>query len=464
MVDKLQLGQIGTAGGGALQAAPNRMGGVSLDPAETVREARRLWRGPLILGTATLFIFIGVFAAWASMANLASGAVAPGLVSPDSSRKTVQHLEGGIIRTLHVREGDIVDEGDPLVTLEPTQAEATFDARREQWLRLLVIRARLEAHEQGKDFLTFPDEVLASTDISLNQFIGTQTELFQVRRTSLEQEQAILGRQIEQLKDEIQSIEAENNGLRVQLSLIEEEIADKAQLFEKQLMRKSEMLALQRSEAGLTGNIASNDARVSRAQQRIEEIRLAVLQSAEQFRDRVAEEQTGVNNEIAQLEEAMISTRDVLMRTQITSPVSGTVLNMQYKTVGGVVRGGEPILDIVPLGDDLIISARLSPQDIDVVYPGLPARVQLVPFSLRDVQPLNGEVSRVAADSTVDEATGERFFDVRVTVSAEEVAANDSLFLSPGMPAEVIIVTGERTMADYLLEPMLHSFRVAFLD
>ncbi len=422
-----------------------------------------LIRGPMLFGLVVVLLFFGGFGSWAALAPLASGAIAPGVVNPDSSRRVVQHLEGGIVQEVHVREGQTVTEGQLLVTLESTRAEANFAARREQWLRLLVTRARLEAHVSGAERMDLPAEVRADPSEDLKDFVTTQQNLFAIRRTTLEQQAEIYDRQREQLESEIAAIHAENAGLRTQMELIQAEYEDKAGLLEQQLISRSEVQSLQREIARLTSVIASNEARVLRAEQSIEENKLRILQMDEAFRDQVAQESTEVNNQIAQVDEDMVSTGDVLRRTAIYSPTAGTVLNLSHPTPGGVVGPGEPIMEIVPSGDDLIVVARLAPSDLDVVTVGLRAHLTLLPFANRNALPLNGEVVQVAADSITDERTGHTYYEVRVRVPAEELALHDGMYLAPGMPADVTIVTGERTMLQYLAEPFMRSLRNAFV-
>lgn len=422
-----------------------------------------LLRGPVALGTAVIVFFFVVLGGWAALSPLSSGAIAPGMVSPDSNRKVIQHLEGGIIRTVHVREGQTVKAGDPLITLESTRAEATFSSREEQWLRLIVMRARLEAQARGATEMQLPAEVTRVTDGGFLDFVETQKQLFTIRQTTISQQEEIFGRQIEQLGSEIDSVTAENDGMGRQIALLTQELADKESLLDSQLISRSVVLDLQREKARLESAIASNGARIARANQSIEETKLSLLQAREKYRDQVAEESTRTNNEIAQIDEDMISTGDVLRRTEIVSPVDGVVLNFRNQTTGGVIRPGEAIMDVVPVDEDMIIVARLPPKDIDVVHVGLPAHVTLVPFANRNTLPLNGEVTQVAADSTLDEATRQYYYEVRVRIGVDELARHDGFYMSPGMPADVTVVTGERTMVQYLIDPFIRSIRSAFV-
>lgn len=422
-----------------------------------------LLRGPVRVGVAVVLFFFVILGGWAALSPLSSGVIAPGMVSPDSNRKVIQHLEGGIIRTVHVREGQAVKEGDPLITLEATRAKATFSSREEQWLRLLVIRARLDAQSRGVAEMQIPVDVASVTNESFLDFVETQKQLFTIRRTTMSQQEEIFGRQIEQLGSEIDSVAAETAGMTQQIELLTEELVDKQSLLDSQLISRSVVLDLQREKARLQSAIASNGARIARANQSIEETRLSLLQAREKYRDQVAEESTKINNEIAQIDEDMISTGDVLRRTEIVSPVDGVVLNFRNQTTGGVIRPGEAIMDVVPVDEDMIIVARLPPKDIDVVRVGLPAHVTLVPFANRNTLPLNGEVTQVAADSTLDEATRQYYYEIRVRISLEELARHEGFYMSPGMPADVTVVTGERTMVQYLIDPFIRSIRSAFV-
>jgi HlyD family type I secretion membrane fusion protein len=429
-------------------------------PAPTVG---KLSRGPVLFGAAVVALFFGVFGSWAALAPLSAGAIAHGVVSPDSERRVIQHLEGGIIRQMHVREGQQVKAGDPLITLESTRAEATFSSRRQQWLRLIAMRARIVAQQTDVDTVEFPAEVLDSTDPDVVAFVTNQQRVFEIRRTALEQQRAIFERQIEQLGSEIAAIEAESAGLNSQIKLIDQEEADKTSLLDQQLISRSEVLALQREQARLGSAIAANTARIAQAGQSIEEIRLSLLQAGENYRNEVADEATQVNNEIAQIGEDMVATGDVLRRTEILSPVDGIVLNLRSQTIGGVIRAGDPIMDIVPAGDDLIVVAQLNPRDIDAVTVGMRAHLTLVPFANRNTLPLNGEVTQIAADATVEERSGASYYEMRVRVPAEELVLHEGMYLSPGMPADVTVVTGERTMLQYLLQPFLRALGFAFV-
>jgi HlyD family secretion protein len=224
-------------------------------------------------------------------------------------------------------------------------------------------------------------------------------------------------------------------------------------------------LALQRLSAEIRSTIAANEASIARASQRAEEIELSKLSLISDFNDEVSKEISRVNSELAQYEQAMVATRDVVTRTDIRAPVDGTVFNLRVKTVGGVVAAGDPILEIVPHEDTLIVEARLSPSDIDMVASGQPARVHLTPFAARHMAPLEGHLLHISSDVLIDTATHASYYELRIAVDADHMASRpDSVALTPGMPAEVYIMTGEQSLFSYLAAPLTRSFRRALRE
>ena len=431
-------------------------------PSAALRAALR----PVALASiAVAALFVGGFSAWGFYAPLASAAIAPGVVSPDSSLNTIQHLEGGIVQEILVIEGDRVEKGDLLIRLSPVQAEANFSARQRQWRRFEAQRLRLEALEIDAEDLKFPPELTSIADPDFQAFLANQKAQFDVQRQGLSERQAILGRRMGQLDQEVAAIERENEGLREQLDLVSEEMADKAQLLEQNLIRKPELLALRRLASQLKSQIASNQATIARAAQKGEEIELQILSLRTEFQDKLSTDLVRINSELAQLEESMTSSRDVFRRTEIFAPVSGRVHNLRSETIGGIVRPGERILDIVPEEDALVIEARLSPNDIDAVAVGQVARVHLTPYSARSMAPLEGYLARISPDAKVDEATRETYYEVRIEVDPkmlERMATK--VEMTPGMPAEVFILTGEQSLFSYMAAPVTSSFRKAFRE
>lgn len=418
-------------------------------------------RKPVQIAVFLSVTFLGGFGAWGSLAPIAGGSVAPGIISPDGSKKTVQHLEGGIIGRLLVRDGDVVKSGQPLVVLENIQPKATHDMLAAQYRTLLATHLRLEAEQANSEKFAIPDELQGEVkDEKTAQAIKAQYDLFQARRETHVSRKKVLNQRIEQLEEQIKGFEAQAFSALRQFQLISEELEDKEQLRRKQIIAKPEILRLQRMQAEIEGRKAEYMAGAARAKQQIGETRLELLTLDAERSDQIATQLVEVRTELASVRERLIASEDILKRTSVTAPVSGTVVDLRFKTEGGIVRQGEPILDIVPSEDALLIDARIAPTDIDVVHPGLSAQIHLSAFSSRGLPRIAGVVRSISADRLVDEQTHQPYYLARVEVNRDELQRIDPhIELVAGMPAEVLIVTGERTMFEYLFQPFIETFR-----
>ena len=421
-------------------------------------------RGPRVLGYALAVIFFGGLVAWSWLAPLASAAIAPGVVSPDGHRKTVQHLEGGIIRVIHVREGDVVTTGDKLVTLEETQARAKLDEIRERHVHLLATEARLIAEQTGTERIEFPPELMDQPSAGAQQAMATHRDLLKSRRTTQEGKEQILLKRVKQSEEEIGGLRKVIAAQATQLQLLDREIGIVRQLYEKGIERLPRLLALERTQAEIRGEQANNAARIARIRQQIGETEIQLLTMREQDKERANDELAKIRASLASLRSELPSREDVFTRTTIQAPISGTVMNVKVTTETGVVTAGQPILDIVPGEAKLIIDARLKPNDIDVVQPGMRARVLLTAYRQRIMPEIFGTLRSVSADRLVEERTGEAYFLAKVEVDPDDLAQLKDVKLAPGMSAEVMILTGERTVLDYLLRPLLESFIKSFRE
>ena len=425
----------------------------------------RAVRAPTVVGYAALLVFFGGFGTWAALSPLASAAVSPGVVSPDGSRKTIAHLEGGIVRQIGVREGDVVSRGQLLVLLEDVQARAEFEALRERFLHLTTLEARLLAEVAEQPVLELPAALAGYPEAVVRPAMLAQERLLQSRRATLAGREQVLGQRVLQLEAEItglhQVIEAQDE----QIALITEEVETVAGLLEKGLGNKPRLLALQRQRADIRAEQAASRARIARHEQEIGESRLQLLTLHEELRERVAEELSRVRTELAGVQSILPSREDVLSRTVVAAPLDGTVVNLRVTTESGVVRAGEPLLDLVPIGADLIIDARVKPTDIDTVRAGQEARVVFSAYGQRNMPQITGTLRSISADRLTDERTGEPYFLAKVAVDPGELERiAPEIELTPGMPAEVMILTGERTLLDYLVRPFIQSVTRSFRE
>ncbi len=420
----------------------------------------------LTLAFAVILVFIFGLGTWAALAPLDSAAVASARVTVAGNRKTVQHLEGGIVESLRVKEGDRVQANDLLVKLDATQAEATLAQLRSRYDNLLAREARLLAERAGsKEPLEFPQELLdRADDPDVAEAMAGERSIYLARIEFLSGRERILKQRVVQLRKEIESLQAQVNAETKQLRLVREEKNSIESLFNKGHVDKPRLLAAQRTEAGLEGGRGEHLALIARAEQRIGETELEVIDLKNRFLNEILSDLKEAQANLTDLTQRLKAARDILTRTEIRAPVSGTVVGLEVHTVGGVVAPGQKILDIVPEGDSLELEAQVEPIDIDVVHAGLPAQVMLTAYKQSTTPSLKGTVSRVSADSFDDPRTGRTYFLARVTVEPAELEAMDDVELYPGMPAEVMINVGQQTVLEYILTPITQSLNRAFRE
>ncbi|HEX2840442.1 HlyD family type I secretion periplasmic adaptor subunit [Hyphomicrobium sp.] len=413
---------------------------------------------PARTGYALIFLFVFGFGAWAATAPLAGGAVAPGIVSPTSNRKTVQHLEGGIVRELKVREGETVAAGQPLIVLDPIQSSATYEALMGQRQSLLARSARLDAEKSGAEKLQFPSEL--QVDGHLSAVAASQQQIFLSRRATHQARKNVLAKKVEQLNEQVAGLTAQAESTQTQLGFIREEAAGKIALVNKGLLAKPEALRLQREESALVGRHSEYMSEIGRVRQQIAETELQSLSLDAERLDEVTAESDKVRLDLADLGERLRASADVLKRTVITAPTGGTVINMRAKTLGGVVQRGESILEIVPTDDALIIDAHVYPNDINRVHPGLVAQIHLSAYSSRVLPRIEGRVKSVSPDRVTDPSGQQAYYLARVEVDREKLKKDaPNVELIPGMAAEIVIVAEERTLLQYLWQPIEAALR-----
>ncbi|MGE5548536.1 MAG: HlyD family type I secretion periplasmic adaptor subunit [Solirubrobacterales bacterium] len=429
-------------------------------------ELEDMVRSPRRLGYTAALTFFGGVTLFSALVPLASAAVAPGVVSPDGSRKTIQHLEGGIVRLIHVREGDAVMAGQPLVTLEDTKARAQYQELRERTIHLLTTQARLLAEQSGAEAVSFPAELDNFPQSEVAQAAASQRQLFEDRRAARQGEERVLRQRIAQLDEEIAGLRQTITAQDEQLRLIAEETEGVRQLVDKGLERVPRLLALKRERARIEGERAAHRADIARDQQRIGETETQLLGLRQQTIEKVSDELAKVTTELSVHRSQFPLHQDILARTVVTAPMDGTVLHLRVTTeAGGVVGPGQPLLDLVPSKGGLVIDARVKPNDIEMLHPGLKAKVVLTAYRQRMLPQIMGELRSISADRLTDDRSGEPYFLAKVEVDPAELAAlSPDVRLIAGMPAEVMVLTGERSLLSYLMRPLTDSFRRSFRE
>ena len=430
-------------------------------PVTPLPHIRRL----VIAGSAIVGVFVLGSIGWAALAPLESAAQAPGVVEVESSRKTVQHLEGGIIGAILVTDGEKVVAGQPLIRLDDTKARTTLDALQGQLWDSLAGEARLIAERDGASAPAYPDTLTArADDPDIALVLAGQNKMFQTRRSLQQSKTELIQQRIAQTHEEIIGLQAQEAADRQRIALINEEIAGLKQLVEKGLERKPRLLALQRDLAEIEGKRGDTIAQIARAQENIAESRVSILNQENDMQNEVAGSLRDTQKKIHELEEQIQAAQDVLSRIEVRAPEDGIVTDLRVHTPGGVVTAGEPLLDLVPPTDRLIIQAQVRPEDINLVHAGLPALVRLTPYKQRRTPPLEGTVDYVSADRLVDKHTNLPYYAAKIRIDEEKMKKLVGVEMIPGMPAEVSIKTGESTVAMYALSPVLDSFRRAFRE
>lgn len=430
-----------------------------------VAPLRQEIKGTTWLGIAIVVVFFILGGGWAATAPLAGAAIAPGTVSPEGSHRVVQHLEGGIVRAIMVEEGDVVSAGQTLLELEDVGAQSEVGAMRSRLRALAATEARLQAERTGAERIEFSHPALADAgDPDTAAIIGQQIHQFETRRANDETRVGVLNQQIAQLEQQIQGAKRQLTGVKRQRALIAEELVSVRELYQKGYERKPRMLELQRTEAGLLGSEGELIASIARSEEEIGEARLEIINTGIRRREEVDRDLAEVQSERLELEQEIKESLDRLSRTRIAAPVDGVVLHLQVKTLGGVIKPGDVIMDLVPTTEDLIIDAQVSTRDIDAVHAGQPAYVMFPSYPQRGLLRIDAKVDSVSADAVQDQRSGERYYLAKVRVDREHIRERAPMIeLVPGLPAEVFIQTTERTLLDYLLQPMRmameHTFR-----
>ncbi|HWL70041.1 MAG TPA: HlyD family type I secretion periplasmic adaptor subunit [Geminicoccus sp.] len=416
-------------------------------------------RTPLLAAVAIGLAFFGGFGGWAATAPLAGAALAPAVVVPEGSRKQVQHLEGGIVRRILVQDGNRVAAGQPLVELDDTSARAAHAGLLARWAALAGAQARLEAEQAGRFTVTFPQDLLdaAGQDPVLAAILAGEQERLASRRSALAERRTVLERQIAETQATQAGHAAAIASGERQQALIEEEGKGIQELFRRGLERKPRVLALQRAEAQIAGAVAAARAELVRADQTITRLRQEIRSLETDHQDEIAAELVRTRAALAPVAQELASTEDRLARTVLRAPVAGTVVDLRLKTVGGVVAAGQPLLDIVPDSAELLLEARVAPVDIDEVHAGLQAEVHLLAFRSRNLTRIRGTVRAVSPDRLQDPVTHQPYYLTRVAV--DPASLPEGVAMAPGMPAEVMIVTGERTLLSYLVQPITETLR-----
>jgi HlyD family secretion protein len=427
--------------------------------------ARRSIRLHLIVGLAVVLVLAGGFGGWASTVQISGALIAPGSVVVDSNVKKVQHPTGGVVGEVRVRDGDVVKAGDVVVRLDDTVTKASLAIVVKTLNGLYARAARLEAEQRGDSKLTFPPQLTErASDPDVQNVIVSESKLFEVRVHGRAGQKAQLRERVLQLNEEIGGLTAQEAAKEKEIALIEKELVGVRSLYEQHLVQLTRLTTLERDAARLNGERAQYIASRAQAKGKITETELQIIQVDKDMVSEVSKDLRETNDKIGEFVERKVTAEDQLRRVDIRAPQDGMVLQSTVHTVGGVITAGDAMMMIVPQADDLSVEAKVDPKDIDKLQIGQKTLMRFSAFNQRTTPELNGNVTRVSADVTTDQRTGQSYYTIRVSLPPSEVARlGDKNKLIPGMPVEAFVQTGDRTMLSYLIKPLndqlMRSFR-----
>lgn len=450
---------------GALQGLPPSYLPDPLAPASDRFSSRSPFGAGLILtGTGIIAALVGLLTVWLYFAPIESAVIATGVVAVDTNTKTVQHLEGGIVEKIFVREGQQVQAGDVLVKLQSTLPTSTLNEVHAQYYEARAAQARLTAERDGLLEIVLPDDLKSRMDDpAVRDAVLGQKSIFESRRTLITQRLSILERTVSGVVIEISGLDGQIVSSMKKLSLIDEELVAAQSLLMKGLTNKPRVLALQREIAEIEGSIGSFRAAIGVARQRIEEAQLRGAELKAASATEVVKGLEEATSNAYEMSQKLAAAEDILRRTEIRSPIDGIVVGIKVHTQGGVVAAGQPLLDVVPTNEKLVIQASIDALDIDQVRPGLPANIGLWAVNRRSRTAIEGHLQTVSADRFVDPKNGFSYYLARVELSSDSPGLK-SVTLQPGMSADVAIRTGARTPWEYFIAPIARNFNKAFVQ
>ena len=415
------------------------------------------WRIMLrIAAGIIIFTFVGL-GGWSAIARIDSGVVADGVIAVESNRKTIQHLEGGIVSEILVRDGDVVQQGDTLIRLDPTRNEATDRGFRQQLAIARAALARMTAQRDMLDTIDFPPEVTAfKDDPQIANAIRDNQGQFDNRRQSLLRGIEVIEKQVAQAKDDIRQATVDEKTAQEQIDSIDIELPNLRALLDKGLVALPRVTTLERQQMQVRGQFESAKINYTKAKEKVAEFQARIDQLKQDYRQEAGNTLPDVRKTVADAKQQLVIARDILQRIDIKAPVTGTVQQLKIFTVGGVIKPGDPILDIVPLSDTLVVRAKVQPVDIDRIMTGEKAEIRIPQFMKFELKPLEGVIRSISRDSIIDTSTTPplSYFAVEVAVDRASIPEAYRDRMTAGMTVDTIIRTQERTALSYLAAPL----------
>jgi HlyD family secretion protein len=425
----------------------------------------RTLRNHLIGGTVIALVLTVGIGGWAATTELSGAITASGSVVVDSNVKKVQHLTGGIVGELLVREGDRVRIGDTVIRLDETVLRAGLAIYTKGLDEMRARKARLAGERDGAERILIPPELPnALLSPEFVSALDSERKLFDLRRAARQGQKSQLRQRIAQLDDEVRGYAALQQAKAEEIELIQRELTGVRILWEKNLVQMNRLTLLEREAARLKGELAQSMASSAQVRGKISEIELQIIQIDQDLSSEVAKELREIDGKIGEFIERKVTAEDQLKRVDIRAPQNGVVHQLSVHTVGGVVSPADPVMLIVPEADLLTVEAKISPQDIDQLYVGQPASLRFSAFNQRTTPEIQGAISRISADVTSDQKTGQNFYTARVSITSEQLVRLGNVKLLPGMPAEIFAKTYDRSVLSYFTKPLSDQIVRAFRE
>jgi HlyD family secretion protein len=434
-------------------------------PSNSLEAEDRSLRSHLMVGAAVALFLTAGIGGWAFRTELSGAVTASGSVVVDSNVKKVQHLTGGIVGKLLVREGDRVEAGDTVVRLDDTVLQAGLAIVTKGLDEMRARKARLASERDGTDEIVFSSALVGLTPSSeLAAALESERKLFDLRRAARRGQKSQLRQRISQLEDEARGYGALQAAKTEEIELIQRELGGVQSLWEKKLIPINRLTVLEREAARLKGELAQSIASSAQVRGKISEIELQIIQIDQELSSEVAKELREVDGKIGEFVERKVTAEDQLKRVELRAPQSGIVHQLGIHTIGGVVSPADPVMLIVPESDLLSVEAKIAPQDIDQLYPGQATSLRFSAFNQRTTPEIQGAISRISADVSPDQRTGQNFYTARITIPAEELARLGNVRVLPGMPAEIFARTYDRSLLSYFIKPLTDQIVRAFRE
>jgi membrane fusion protein, type I secretion system len=425
----------------------------------------RTLRNHLIGGTVVALVLTFGIGGWAATTELSGAITASGSVVVDSNVKKVQHPTGGVVGELLVREGDRVRLGDTLIRLDETVLRAGLAIVTKGLDEMRARKARLASERDGAEHIVVPEEFLKNSPTpEFATALDSERKLFELRRAARRGQKSQLRQRIAQLDDELRGYTALQEAKAEEIELIQRELVGVRSLFQKNLIQITRLTVLEREAARLKGELAQSTASSAQVRGKVSEIELQIIQIDQDLSSEVAKELREVDGKIGEFVERKVTAEDQLKRIDIRAPQDGLVHQLSVHTVGGVVSPADPVMLIVPGADLLLVEAKIAPQDIDQLYVGQAARLRFSAFNQRTTPEIEGAISRISADVTPDQRTGQNYYTARIAITAGELARLGNVKLLPGMPAEIFAKTYDRSVLSYFIKPLSDQIVRAFRE